>query len=229
MTKRATDRWGEVGLNLAINIAVPAFVLLRLSGEERLGPVWALIVALAFPIGFGLYDLLWRRQYNFYSIIGLVGVGLTGGIGLLELDPRWLAVKEASVPLVIGVAILVSRTTRYPLVATLLEKVINRERVQRALRERGALGAYQRRMVGVTYMIAGSFFLSATLNFLLTRLIVVSRPGTAAFNEELGTLTALSYPVIALPALLILWLAVIWLVSGIQKQTDLDLKNIFNS
>jgi hypothetical protein len=37
-------------------------------------------------------------------MLGFVSVLLTGGIGLLQLDPKWIAVKEAAVPAVIGLA-----------------------------------------------------------------------------------------------------------------------------
>ncbi|MEX2044172.1 MAG: MFS transporter, partial [Opitutus sp.] len=48
-------------LNLVCNIAVPTFVLMKLSGEQRLGPVWALLLALSFPLGYGLYDYAARK------------------------------------------------------------------------------------------------------------------------------------------------------------------------
>ena len=38
----------------------------------------------------------------------------------MEIDARWLAVKEAAVPLVIGLAVMISTRTKYPLVRTLL-------------------------------------------------------------------------------------------------------------
>jgi hypothetical protein len=51
-------------------------------------------------------------------VLGLVSILLTGGIGLLQLDTRWLAVKEAAIPGLIGLAVLMSTRTRYPLVKT---------------------------------------------------------------------------------------------------------------
>ena len=43
-------------LELLFNIAAPSLILMKLSGPEYLGTVGALIVALAFPIGYGIYD-----------------------------------------------------------------------------------------------------------------------------------------------------------------------------
>ena len=58
-------------------------------------------------------------------------------------------------------------------------------------------------------------------------MIVVSPAGTTAFNQELGKMTALSFPVIAVPCAILLVLAVLYLVSGIRKQTGLDMAEIF--
>ena len=48
------------------------------------------------------------------------------------------------------------------------------------------------------------FFLSSLLNYLLAVIILTAEPGTVAFNEQLGKMTALSFPVIALPATAVL-------------------------
>ena len=45
-------------LSLGINIAIPALVLMKLSGPEYLGPVYALIFALSFPLIYGIQDLV---------------------------------------------------------------------------------------------------------------------------------------------------------------------------
>ncbi|TNG02820.1 MAG: MFS transporter, partial [Gammaproteobacteria bacterium] len=99
-------------LDLVFSVVIPAFILMKLSGEAELGPVNALLLALAFPLGLGLYELIRFRKYNFISILGLVSVLLTGGIGLLELDAHWLAVKEAMIPGLIGSIVLIMSFTK---------------------------------------------------------------------------------------------------------------------
>jgi hypothetical protein len=54
-------------LNLVCNIVVPTVVLTNLSAEKRLGPLWALIVAIAFPVAYGVYDLATRKKTNVLS------------------------------------------------------------------------------------------------------------------------------------------------------------------
>ncbi len=202
----------NVLLSLAVNILLPVIVLTRLSGDDRLGPVLGLLVALAFPLGYALYDFVRRRNFNFVSAVGFVGILLTGGIGLFKLDVQWIAIKEAAVPLVIGLAVLGSRYTSFPIVPSLVRKILNVEKIDPILQENGQVDAFQRRLDRTTYMIGGSFALSATLNYVLARIIVVSPTGTTEFNEELGTMTALSFPVIAVPSMVVLVFAIMYLL-----------------
>ncbi len=85
-------------VDLAVSIIIPSIILMRLSGEDKLGPTGALLLALAFPIAWGLYDLTKNGVKNYVAILGVVSVLLTGSIGLLKLDAQWLAVKEAAIP-----------------------------------------------------------------------------------------------------------------------------------
>jgi hypothetical protein len=72
-------------------------------------------------------------------------------------------------------------------------------------------------------MISGSFFFSAVMNYLLATWIVTSPSGTTAFNEELGQLTLLSYPMIALPSMLIMLGVLYYLVRSIRQLAGLQL------
>ena len=229
-TNEATQAPKEnVLFSLGVNILLPVIVLTRLSGDDRLGPVLGLLVALAFPVAYALYDFVRRRNVNFVSVIGFIGILLTGGIGLLKLDVQWIAVKEAAVPLVIGLAVLGSRYTSVPIVPKLIRRILDVEKIDPILHENGQVDAFQRRLDRTTYMIGGSFALSATLNYILARIIVVSPTGTTEFNEELGTMTALSFPVIAVPSMVVFVVAIMYLLSGIKAQTGLDYQDIMRS
>ena len=107
-------------LNLGLNIVAPSLVLMKLSGPDALGTTWGIILALAFPIGYGLWDFFRRRKFNLFSAIGVISVLLTGGISLLALPPRYLALKEAAIPGLLGIGIVLSLKTRWPLVRSLL-------------------------------------------------------------------------------------------------------------
>ena len=72
--------------DLLFSILLPSVILMKLSGPEALGAPGALVLALAFPISLGLYELVRFNATNWIAVLGLVSVLLTGGIGLLELD-----------------------------------------------------------------------------------------------------------------------------------------------
>jgi len=212
-------------LELIVTIAIPALVLMQLSSASRLGPVGALLLALAFPLAYGGWDLLRQRKLNLMAIIGVVSTLLTGGIGLLALDPQWLAVKEAAIPGAIGLAVLISARTRYPLVRVLVfnRAIFDVDRVQQALRARGTEAAFGNRLQAGTVLLAGTFVFSSVANYLLARWVVTSPAGTEAFNAELGRMTLLSYPVIVIPSLLMMAGVMYYLARGAHRLTGLEL------
>jgi len=230
MTEKPKPRESAL-LSLGVNIAIPAVILMKLSGDGALGPVGGLLLALVFPLGYGAWDFARRREWNLVSVLGFISVLLTGGIGLLQLDPKWIAVKEAAVPGVIGIAVLLSLYTQFPIVRTLLynDKIIRVHEVDAALERRGNRFAFERTLVVASWMLAASFFLSSVLNFVLATLIVRSPPGTTAFNEELGRMTALSYPVIVLPSMIIMIGTLWYLFHRIKHLTELDLEQILKT
>ena len=211
-------------VSLLVSIIIPAIILSKFSTEEYLGILPGFLVALAFPVAYAIYNLVVRKETGFIAILGFISIFLTGIIGVFEFPTEWLAVKEAAVPLLIGIAVIVSLKTPYPLVKKLLfnEELLDLKLIDKKLKENDNVFEIDKVLVKSTFMVAGSFLLSAFLNFFLTKYIVVSPAGTAAFNEELGTLTALSYPAIALPSTAVMFLALYYIFKQITKLTGLQ-------
>ncbi len=226
---RPADR-GSPLTSLIITIAIPSFVLMKLSEPDRLGPVVALVVAVSFPLFFGVWELIKAGRPSFFSALGLVNVLLTGGLGLLQVDGFWFAVKEAIVPLILGGGVLASLWTRVPLVRSLLlnEHVVNTNLINSRLDASGRKQDFEKLMSSSTVLLAASFLLSAVLNFVLARVLLVSPPGTPSFNDELGRMTALSFPVIAVPSLVVTALTLWRLFAGIKRLTGLEFEQIFH-
>jgi hypothetical protein len=212
-------------LEIGITILLPAVILMQLSGENRLGTTWALVLALSFPIGWGLWDAIQNRKLNWLAVLGVISTLLTGGIGLLRLDPFWLAVKEAAIPGLIGVAVLGSNWTRWPLIRILVfnPTLFDVERINRALTERRTTVPFELRLRAGTLLLACTFFFSSVMNYVLARWVVTSPAGTEAFNQELGRLTLLSYPVIALPSMAMMMGLMFWLARSAKQFTGLEL------
>ena len=215
-------------VDLLVSIVIPSIILMKFSGDDALGATTALVVALAFPLGWGLYELLKYKKYNFIALLGLISVLLTGGIGLLQLDPQWLAVKEAAIPGLIGIAVLVSTQTRYPLIKTLLynPSILNVDKIGQTLEKLGHTELFESRLLNATYLLGGTFFFSAVMNYILARWIVTSPAGSVAFNEQLGQLTLLSYPMIAIPSMVMMLAIFYYLWRTIHGMTGLALEDI---
>lgn len=211
--------------NLAFNIVIPVLIMTKLSGEEYLGPAWSIVAALIFPIGFGLWDLKQSGKVNAFSVLGIVSVILTGGISLLKLPAEYIAIKEALIPGLIGLAVLITQRTSKPLlkVFVLNEQIVNWSNLNESLKNSGTEALFEKKLATSSYIVAGSFFLSSALNYILAKVILVSPPGTTEYTEELGHMTALSYPVIVIPSMLMLLAALWYIFAQIKKLTGQDL------
>ena len=219
---------GNPLLELGITVVLPAIVLMQLSAQNRLGPAGALVLALAFPIGWGLREAFTRHKLSPMAVLGVVSTLLTGGIGLLKVDPYWLAVKEAAVPGLIGLAVLGSNWTRWPLIRIFVfnRQIFDVERVEAALASRGTTVPFELRLRRGTLLLALTFFFSSVMHFVLARWVVTSPAGTEAFNQELGRLTLLSYPVIALPSMVMMMALMWWLARGARELTGMPVMDM---
>ncbi|MCS0399513.1 MFS transporter [Vibrio diabolicus] len=215
---------------ILFNVFIPSFILMKFSGDEHLGTAMALVVALLFPIIYGGMDLVRNKKFNFISALGFISVLLTGGIGLLELDTRWLALKEALIPGLIGLAVLGSTFTRYPLMQKLVlnDTVLNLSLINERLKENGQSEAFERCLMSSNYLFASTFAFSSAMNYFLATWIVTSPAGTAAFNEELGKMTLYSYPMIAIPSMLMMFGIFYYIWRQVRTMTSLETEQIFH-
>ncbi|MCF7687851.1 MAG: MFS transporter [Cephaloticoccus sp.] len=217
-------------INLICNVALPTLILTKFSGNSGLGPTWGLIVALSFPIGYGVHDFIRRRRCNFISVIGFSSVLISGGFGLLKLDGFWFAVKEAAIPSIIGLAVLASMRSKLPLVQELLynPQLMDVARIEAAMDERGTRSDFAPLMLAASRLLALSFFISAVLNYGLARYLLKSPTGTEAFNNELGKMHLWSWPVIVLPSMAMMMLALWRFIKGLQTATGLKLDDLMH-
>ena len=236
--------------NLLLNIVIPTLILMKGSESPWLlaqlqgldaqtgssfglfyqdhGIQLAIVVALAFPILYGMHDFKRAGKVNVFSALGVFSILLTGGISLLQLDPQYIAIKEAAIPGILGLVTVLSLKTRFPLVKTFLynDKILRVDRIAQALEQHKTEQAFEKSLKVASWLVAGSFFLSSFLNYALAKGIIVSPAGTAAFNEELGKMTALSFPVISIPATIVMMAALFYLFRSIKKLTGLTLEDV---
>ncbi|HWA08555.1 MAG TPA: VC0807 family protein [Opitutaceae bacterium] len=218
-------------LNLACNLAAPTFVFMKLSGDNRLGPLWGGLVALAFPLGYGVYDFVRRRKTNFISLIGIASILLAGGLLIGHAGGFWFAVKDGALPLLIGAAVLASLRSKSPLIRELFynEQIIDVARVDAILTERGTQAAFERLLARTSLWLGAAFVISAVLNFCLARHLLKSPANTPEFNAELGRMHVLSWPVIVVPSMAVMMIVFWRLIAGLKNLTGLTADEIFRA
>lgn len=217
-------------LNIIFNVALPTMILSWASGDQWLGPTWGLVVALLFPTTYGIMDFVKRRKYNFISIIGFSSVLITGGFALMQLNAFWFAVKEAAIPAIIGLSVLASLRTKMPLVKEFLynPQIMDIARIETQLEARNTHQQLATLLRGASRLLALSFFISAVLNYFLARYLLVSPPGSEAFNGDLAKMQLWSWPVIVVPSMAMMMFALWRFIKGLQIATGLKLEELMH-
>lgn len=218
-------------LELFFNIVIPSVILMKLSGPEYLGTVIGLLVALAFPVSYAIYDFIKIRSLNFISLLGFLSTLLTGGIALFELSVEWLAIKEAAIPATIGFIVLISGLFGKPLLAKLLLNplIFKLDLIYDTLAQNGNSEQFKQKINNANLILATTFVFSSTMNYVLAKWIVTSPAGTVEFNEQLGEMTLLSYPVIAIPSLIMMFGILFYVIKVITKLTGLKFDQMLNA
>ncbi|MBK9322304.1 MAG: hypothetical protein IPM97_05015 [Bdellovibrionaceae bacterium] len=227
MTTKSTKPENPL-LNILFNIVIPILILNK--GSKIIGPGWGLIVALAFPICYGIYDHVKRKKTNAISILGILNVSVTGGLALLHLHGIWFAIKEAAFPLFVGFFVFGSAFSKSPFVETLFlnPQLIDVERLKTQLLARNTQEGFKDLLKKSTMWVSLSFLLSAILNFGLAARIftpIDSALDEAAqaviLNEQIAQMTTWSMAVIMLPSVVFLIGIFIYLSKGMQRLSGL--------
>ena len=232
-------------LNIGFNLLLPILILRK--GDEWFGKSLAnvmdstpesaivgsiiLLLAISFPVSYGILDLVRRRKWNFFSILGAISALLTGGIGLIPgANVLMFAIKESALPAILGVITIITLKTKKPLVRIFLynPEIIKVSLVDQKLTELGTKNNFDRLLVKCTWFIGLSFAVSAILNFILARMIVVTEPSVdkIAFNDEVGQMMGWSLPVISIPCMIVSGYAFWLLIKGIKQFTGLSMEEV---
>lgn len=219
-------------LELVVNIILPTWILMSLSKEERLGPLWALVIAICLPLGYGIYDAVRARKLNFYAAIGLVSVLLTGMFGLFKGGAVWFAVKEAVIPIVLAVAFLGSHKTGTPFIKAIFlnPQLINLPLLNEVLDKDPARNAgFQRLLWNGTLMLAATMLVSSVANFFLAMHFVgPTEPGSSEYTAAIGKTTAWGFAIIGIPMVAILLFVFWYLIRGLERVTGLERDDLTN-
>jgi hypothetical protein len=209
-------------LQLMLNFVLPFIILTRFSSEEYLGPIGAMLIALAFPIALEIANIYKRRKFSLVSIIAIVGILTTGAISLLGLSEGWLAVRRSVSYLAVPLLLVFSQVLKRPLIELALPHIIQMEKIHGAAKQRGTLGTLKKHIHFTSYLVSALFLAIAAASYILTRVIIKSPPGTVSFNEEYARLRLLSLPYTTLPLLVGIVVIIMYLLAMISRDTGLE-------
>ncbi|WP_395718381.1 VC0807 family protein [Prosthecobacter sp.] len=218
-------------LDLALTVILPSIALEKLSAPDRLGPLWALVVALLLPLGFGIWCFINKRGLNFFSVLGLIAVIVTGGLGLLNLNATWFAVKEALFPIFLGIAFPLSHRWGKPLVNEMLlnPQVINMPVLHQALDTPEKHHEFAVLLKRASWGMAGTFMFSSAANFALAIYLLGDKaPGSLEYTKAIGRLNWSGFLVIGLPLMGVTLALLLWLLRSITRLTGLERDDLMN-
>jgi hypothetical protein len=222
--------------NIIINVIIPVVILNKLS--SHLGPVYALALALAFPLCYGLYDLVVKKRTNYFSILGLINVSLTGSLALMHLDGMWFAAKEAIFPSLIGAFVFASSYGKSPFIETLIlnPQLMRIDLIHEKLEEKGEWQKFEFYMRRSTQLLAMTFLVSAVVNFSLAIRIFIpldmaldQTARSTLLNEQIAHMTMWASAVILVPSIVMLSGILWYLIKGIRLATGLTTEQILKS
>jgi hypothetical protein len=238
-------------VNILINVLIPVLALSYLSKDPEfqqaigkvvrpwhIGPHKALVVALIFPIGYGVWHFAKTRKPNFFSALGFISVLLTGGLTLFlwnkdgTVKPHadiLFGLKEASIPFVLGLAVIGSHYTSNPLLRLFIysDSFFDIPKIERRVDEIDGRERYQKILFQATLMFAASFFISTVLNFGLSLYFLGDLDHAAAnarelYNERVAKLTGWGFAVIGVPILVFLFFTLRRLLKSLSTLTSFN-------
>ena len=228
-------------ISIFFNLVIPVVILK--NGNKLLGfeqnfigietSILVLIFALSFPLFYFLNDLRINTKVNFISILGFINVLLTGLIGILGekygISRSWFIIKEGIIPLIIGLLVLLSMKSKTPLVKELIYNPVlfNIKKINENFPE-NSNDDFNKIFYHSTYLISASFLLSSIIQFFLASYIVTVDPGHSDFNNQVGTMTWVSYFVVMAPCMSMFGFALWKLIMGIKRITGLETNQILN-
>lgn len=234
MTKRKDDE--NPLLNIFVNVLLPIVALSQLSksGDKswHIGPEYGMAVAVAFPFIYGVVFFFKNKKFNFYSVLGIISVLLTGFItihvwnedGSIKKNADLLfAIKEAAIPLMLGAAMLYSHRTKNPLIDVffLNPDIFDITKIEETAKEKNTYNDYLAFRLKLTWMFASSFLLSSLLNFILAMYLLKDANDKESYNLAVGKVMGYGYLVIGIPLMIIMVGCLIYLMKTISRITGL--------
>lgn len=210
---------------LVFGFVLPTIVLLYLSDESKLGPLWGMVVALAFPFAVEIISLLTRRKVSYLSIAAIVGILLIGMISVLGLSEEWLAARRSAIYIIGAVVLGVLLKFRYDLIEKGLATILDMAAIRKGIQSDA--DAKFRRLITMT--VAGYavlLFVLGVWTYALTLVFITAPTNSSEFNAQYAELRLLSLPLVSLPLLVGATGLLMNLLIKLERITGLSLEQL---
>lgn len=241
-------------LSLLLTIVIPSFLLEKLGGwitKDTYGifdlhygsfnlqdnaALVSLIIALSFPITYGLWDYISQKNKSWMAILGVINISLSGGFALLQLSGSWFTIKEAAFPFFIGIFVWLSskKEKSFFQILMLNPQIFNTKLLTQKVEENQAGSQLKSLFTRSNKLFAISFFLSALLNFVLAYKIFIPITEVdphkiqAILNSQVAKMNWMGFVVIALPLMLFSLYIFIDFFKRLKVFTQLNFQELLN-
>lgn len=213
-------------IQLVLGFVIPTIVLMTLSSESRLGPFWAMILALAPPVLLEVYSFFTGRKASILSIVAIIGILLIGVISLLGLSEEWLGVRRAGIYAIAALTVAFVLIFKRNWIDKGLGKLVDMPKVRKAAEKNGTEAQISKHITKVGYLLVTFLALIAIWSYVLTLIIITSPTGSSEFNAEYAELRLVGLPYVSLPFLIGITALLVYLVTGFEKYTGIDIEEL---
>jgi intracellular septation protein A len=213
-------------VQFVINFVIPLVILTRFSDESQLGATRGLLLALAFPVVYELYNVRKRRKLSVVSALAIGGILVTGAIGLLGLSEGWLAVRRSVPYFAMSLAVLISIGLKRPLLSLLLPHILDMKKVGAAAKKKQMSDVLAMLIQRAGLLLSGVLLAIGMISFALTKIVIMSEVGTSGFNQEYARLRLWSLAATTLPLFIGMTGVIFYLARSIEKLTGLDIDDL---
>ena len=217
-----------IGAQLLFGFVIPTVVLIYLSDDTRLGPVWSMAVALGFPVLLELYGLATGRKASWLSLFAIIGILLVGVISLLGLNEQWLGVRRAAIYFAGAAALMIILRFKPTLVDKAAGTMLDLQAIRAAATAHAAVDV-ERAIRARLWWFAALLLVIGVWSYVLTIIVITAPTGSSAFNAEYAQLRLLSLPYVSLPFLIGTVVLLLSTTSRLEKLTGLQAEQLLKN
>ncbi len=209
-----------------VGFIAPTIILLYFSTPAQLGPIGAMLLALAFPVGLEVYGLLRKRKPSFVSVAAIIGILLIGLISVLGLSKDWLAIRRSAL-YALGAIVLCALVRFKPLLIEKgLDRILEMEGVRSASRQHQTEAKLMRYTIRACYALVIVLTVVAIASYFLTIMFITAPTGSSEFNAQYAALRIWSIFAVTVPFIVALTGILVYLVGKIEKLTGISAENL---